>query len=243
MPEQSIDAFVQANADQDGSPEHFALETTELLAVNLQAEKAAPRTWGRLGAMIAYTGQVDFERESALEGGIAKFFKKQFTDEGAPLMFMQGDGRVFLADKKKKVSTFNLSGERVSVNGNDLLAFSGGIDWDIEPIKSSGGMVAGGLFNVELAGTGVVAITSHGKPLTLPVERGAPVFTDPQATVAWSGSLAPQIESNVSFKSLIGRGSEETVQYRFDGDGWVLVQPFEEAPSHQQKQGSGQGSR
>ena len=47
----------------------------------------------------------------------------------------------------------------------------------------------------------------------------------------------------MSFKSLIGRGSEETVQYRFDGDGWVLVQPFEEAPFQQQQQGSGQGPR
>ena len=31
--------------------------------------------------------------------------------------------------------------------------------------------------------------------------------------------------------------------YRFDGDGWVLVQPFEEAPSQQQQQGGGQGPR
>jgi hypothetical protein len=45
-PEQSIDAFVQANADQDGNPEHVALETAERPAVNLQ--RKMPRREARL---------------------------------------------------------------------------------------------------------------------------------------------------------------------------------------------------
>jgi uncharacterized protein (AIM24 family) len=172
------------------------------------------------------------------EGGLTNFFKKQFTGEGAPLMKMEGRGRVYLADRKKKISAFRLSGEQVSVNGQDLLAFEDGIDWDIEAMKSAGSLIAGGLFNVTLSGTGSVVITSHGTPLTLRVEPGAPVYTDPQATVAWDGGLAPSIETDVSAKALVGRGSGESVQFGFEGDGWVLVQPFEETPFQQESQQS-----
>jgi len=232
MAEQSIDEFVTATSQQEGSTGTFVKETSELLEVNLDG-----RVWARVGAMVAYTGNVNFERESALEGGVTKFLKKQFTGEGAPLMKMEGTGSVYVADRKKKISAFHLSSEHVSVNGNDLLAFEDGIDWDIEMMKSGGSMIAGGLFNVKLSGRGSVVITSHGKPLTLHVDPGTPIYTDPQATVAWSGSLSPQMETDVSMRSLVGRGSGESVQYRFSGDGWVMVQPFEEGAFQQNQQG------
>jgi uncharacterized protein (AIM24 family) len=167
MPEQSLNEFVQSTTEQEGTADAFAKETSEMLEVNLQG-----RAWARVGAMIAYTGDVSFERESSFAGGISKFIKKKLTGEGAPLMSMDGSGRVYLADKKKKVSLFNLDGESVSVNGNDLLAFEDGIDWDIEMMKSGSSAMTGGLFNVKLSGRGMVAITSHGKPLTLRVEPG-----------------------------------------------------------------------
>jgi uncharacterized protein (AIM24 family) len=36
------------------------------------------------------------------------------------------------------------------------------------------------------------------------------------------------LKSSVSFKSLLGRGSGEEFQMKFSGDGWVLIQPYEE---------------
>ncbi len=233
MATQSIDEFVTSLSQDTDSTGTFAKETSEMLEVNLDG-----RAWARAGAMAAYTGDVTFEREGVFEGGLANFFKKQFTGEGAPLMKMEGTGQVYLADRKKKISAFRLNGERVSVNGQDLLAFEDGIDWDIEAMKSAGSLIAGGLFNVTLSGTGSVVITSHGKPLTLRVEPGTPVYTDPQATVAWDGALAPSIETDMSAKALVGRGSGESVQFGFEGDGWVLVQPFEEAPFQQDAQQS-----
>ena len=230
MPEQSINDFVASTAEQKGTSEAFAKETSEMLEVNLGG-----RAWARVGSMIAYTGKVNFERESSLAGGISKFIKKKLTGEGAPLMSMDGEGRVYLADRQKKVSLFNLGGEHVSVNGNDLLAFEDGIDWDIEMMKSGSGMMTGGLFNVKLSGHGMVAITSHGKPLTLRVEPGRTVHTDPEATVAWSGGLSPRVETAMSFKAFLGRGSGENFQLAFEGDGWVIVQPYEEKPLQQEQ--------
>jgi uncharacterized protein (AIM24 family) len=53
-------------------------------------------------------------------------------------------------------------------------------------------------------------------------------MTDPQATVAWSGELKPELKTNVDFKTLIGKDSGETFQMKFRGEGFVIVQPFEE---------------
>ena len=55
-----------------------------------------------------------------------------------------------------------------------------------------------------------------------------PVFTDPNATVAWSGSLTPDITTDISVKTLLGRGSGESIQLKFQGSGWVVLQPYEE---------------
>jgi uncharacterized protein (AIM24 family) len=95
-------------------------------------------------------------------------------------------------------------------------------------------MVSSGLFNVRLQGPGMIAITTHFEPLTLMVKPGFPVRTDPNATTAWSGSLAPTFKTDVSLRTFVGRGSGESIQMEFSGDGFVVVQPFEErvgAPS------------
>jgi uncharacterized protein (AIM24 family) len=98
-------------------------------------------------------------------------------------------------------------------------------------------MLAGGLFNVRLEGTGLIAITTHYDPLTLKVTTDRPVITDPNATVAWSGNLQPEFKTDISLKTFFGRGSGESFQMSFRGDGFVVVQPFEEV--YFQRTGSG----
>lgn len=101
-------------------------------------------------------------------------------------------------------------------------------------LKSVAGMMSGGLFQVKLSGTGYIAITTHGDPLLLKVSAGQNVYTDPNATVAWSENLSPNIKTNLSIGNLLGRGSGESFQLEFKGEGWVLVQPYEEI-KYQQK--------
>jgi uncharacterized protein (AIM24 family) len=45
------------------------------------------------------------------------------------------------------------------------------------------GMLAGGLFNIHLRGTGLVALVSDGEPVKLEV-GSASTFADPQAAIA-----------------------------------------------------------
>ena len=89
-------------------------------------------------------------------------------------------------------------------------------------------MLAGGLFNMNLSGKGMIAITTHYDPLTLSVSPNKPIITDPNATVAWSGSLTPELKTDISFKTLVGRGSGESIQMKFAGQGFVVIQPCEE---------------
>lgn len=95
-------------------------------------------------------------------------------------------------------------------------------------MRKMAGMMAGGLFNVMLDGKGKVAITTHFEPLTLIVKPGETVYTDPNATVAWSGNLKPEFVTDITFRTLIGRGSNESIQMAFSGEGFVIIQPFEE---------------
>ncbi len=219
----TIQEFVQKKAQNDAANRPFEIENPHLLEVNLNG-----KVWAKVGAMIGYVGAVKFTREGMLEHGLDRAFKKMFTGEGTTLMKMEGRGRIYLADSGKKVQVLNLQNESLFVNGHDLLAFEDTIQWDITMMRRVAGMLAGGLFNVKLAGTGMVAITTHYEPLALIVTPDQPVFTDPNATVAWSGSLSPDIKTDISFKTLLGRGSGESIQLKFQGNGWVVLQPFEE---------------
>jgi uncharacterized protein (AIM24 family) len=223
MSKYSVEEFVRASAQDEEAKSFFELENPYLLEVNLQRQ-----AWAKIGTMIAYVGNVKFSRESTLKQGVGKFLKKMVSGEGTTLMRMEGQGRVYLADAGKKVQILRLENDTIYVNGNDLLAFEKGIEWDIKMMRRASNMVAGGLFNVELSGNGLIALTTHYDPLTLRVKPGQTIFTDPNATVAWSGSLSPTIKTDISFKTFIGKGSGESIQLQFDGDGWVVLQPFEE---------------
>ncbi|SFK20278.1 Uncharacterized conserved protein, AIM24 family [Halobacillus dabanensis] len=223
MSDYSIDEFIRQTKQNYSENDYFELETQRILEVNL-----LDQVWAKAGAMISYNGDIKFEREGILEHGVGRLFKKAMTGEGSALMKATGRGRLYLADQGKKITIFDLDNETITVNGNDLLAFEPSIDWDIKLMKKVAGMVSGGLFNVTLSGSGRVAITSHYEPLTLLVRPGEPVITDLHATVAWSGHLEPNFKTDISFKTLIGRGSGESIQMEFQGEGFIIVQPFEE---------------
>ncbi|MBX3411740.1 MAG: AIM24 family protein [Pirellulales bacterium] len=219
----SIEEFVEKTAQRDRGQGLFELENDRVLEINLNGT-----VWTKMGSMIAYRGQVKFKREGVLEHGVGRLLKRMVSGEGARLTKAEGRGKIYLADGGKKISIIELTSDAIVVNGNDLLAFEPVIGWDIKMMRKMTAMVAGGLFNVRLEGSGMVAITTHHDPLTLRVQPGQPVSTDPNATVAWSGNLSPEFKTDISFKTFVGRGSGESIQMHFDGDGFVVVQPAEE---------------
>jgi uncharacterized protein (AIM24 family) len=224
MPIKSVQEFLAASVQKDLSGDAFELESSHLLEVKLNG-----RVWAKSGSMVAYQGAVKFVRQGMMEQGLGNLLKKALSGEGMQLMKMEGQGRVYIADAGKKITLLRLAGDTIFVNGNDVLAYQDGIQSDITMMKRMAGMMSGGLFNMRLSGNGIVAITSHYEPLTLPVTaQGGPVFTDPNATVAWSGSLTPEVVADITLGTLLGRGSGESIQLKFRGEGWVVVQPYEE---------------
>jgi uncharacterized protein (AIM24 family) len=222
------------------SQDAFALQNSKLLKVRLEAVTIQ----AKLGSMVAYQGDVTFEHAGS--GGLGRMLKKAVTGEGVQLMKVTGRGEVFLADRAQDIHLIYLENDMITVNGPNLLAFDTGIDWDIRRVEGAGSMMGGqGLYNLALQGTGWVAILSDGPPVLLNV-ASAPTFADAQAAITWSSGVQTGIRTDFKMKNLIGRGSGETFQMAFSGQGWVLVQPSEgqvQAPAQgQQSSGGGLGN-
>ena len=212
----TLDAFSETQ-----SAESFALQNGKLLKVSLDQVTIQ----AKLGSMVAYQGEVKFEHAGS--GGMGRLLKKAVTGEGTRLMKMEGSGEVFLADQAQDIHLLKLESDKITCNGANVLAFDAGIDWDIKRVEGgASGMLAGGLFNMVLSGTGWVAVLSDGPPVLLDV-ASAPTFADAQAAITWSSGVQTQVKVDANLKTLIGRGSGETIQMAFSGEGWVLVQPSE----------------
>jgi uncharacterized protein (AIM24 family) len=203
------------------SQEAFALQNSKLLKVSLDQITIQ----AKLGSMVAYQGEVRFEHAGS--GGMSRMLKKAVTGEGTRLMKIEGTGEVFLADQAQEIHLIRLENDMITCNGSNLLAFDAGIEWDIKKVEGGfSGALAGGLFNIALSGSGWVAVLSDGPPVLLNT-GDAPTYADPQAAITWSSGVQTSVKTDVNVKTLIGRGSGETLQMAFHGDGWVLVQPSE----------------
>lgn len=212
-----LERFVADHGQREGGGD-FQLENPKLLEVKVDGA-----VWAKAGSMVAYRGELSFKRSS---GGVAKWLKKSLSGEGTQTMRVEGRGVLYLADKAKQVHVVELeAGRSLSINGNDILAFQESVDWDVKMMKRAASLMGGGLFNIHLTGPGLVAFTTHGRPIALET----PVVTDPQATVAWSADVEPDFRSDVNLGTLVGRSSGETFQMDFKSPGgFVIVQPFEE---------------
>ena len=217
------------------SEQPFALQNSKLLKVSLDQVTIQAQA----GSMVAYQGDVAFEHAGS--GGLSRMMKKAVTGEGTKLMRMSGTGEVFLAHTAQEIHLLYLENDAITVNGVNLLAFDAGIDWDIRRVEGVSGFMGGGMFNTHLSGSGYVAILSDGPPVLLELD-GTETFADPQAAITWSDGVKTSVKTDVNLKTFIGRGSGETVQMAFSGNGWLLIQPSEGRVTSTAAGGSGGGA-
>lgn len=207
----------------------FAQQNPQMLRVSLGEDVLAVK-----GSMVAFQGEVSFTHEKA--GSAMKLLKKMVTAEDNPLMRVSGRGEVFFAHEAGYLFQVELTGDALSVNGRNLLAFDAALEWDINRTKGAG-MMSGGLFNTTIHGSGTVALCTVGQPVLLDC-RQQPTYVDVQACVAWSANLTPQVVNSMKMSSLVRGGSGEAFQYAFHGDGFVVVQPYEWTPPSSQSSSS-----
>jgi uncharacterized protein (AIM24 family) len=133
MSETNLDQFREVTPQG-----RFTLQNSSLLKVRLDGDSIQ----ARLGSMVAYQGEIRFEHKS---GGLGRLFKKAVTGEGTKLMTCTGTGDLFLAHDAHKVMVLDLNDERMTVNGDSVLAFEGNVDWDIRRVsRGPAGSPAGG---------------------------------------------------------------------------------------------------
>lgn len=189
--------------------------------------------FARSGSMIAYEGLIEFDPQPPQVRNIAKSWA---TGEGVPLMTAKGQGLLYLADYGKDVIILQLTpNEAVSVNGKNILAFDAHLQWGIERVKGVSMLSGMGMFNVAIRNNtpnpGWVAMVSKGTPIMLDT-REAPTFVDTDALVGYTEGLHIEKRRTAGIGGMLGRGSGEAFQLGFSGQGFVVVQPSEDARPH-----------
>lgn len=221
--------FEQANLEVQAE-QRFALQNPQMLRVHLGGDVLAVK-----GTMVAFQGRIRFDHERA--GSVGRLLKKVVTGEDVSLMRVSGEGEVFFASEAGFVFLVDLTGDALTVNARNLLAFDSSIDWDIRRVQGAG-MLSGGLFNTVLQGSGTAAIHTVGQPVILDCST-QPTYVDVQAAVGWSANLVPQVVSSMNVRSMLRGGTGEAFQYAFHGPGFVIVQPSEWVAPPQSSGGGG----
>ena len=140
--------------------------------------------------------------------------------------------QVALKDADLTVQT----GESVSVEAENILAFTGDCDYNVR-FLGMGVVSQKGIATSTLTGRGdsaYVAVLSDGNPLVMNNRKSrATISVDPDAVICWMGqegdNCDPQIRTDINWKTLIGQASGESYAYEWGGNQpvTVIVQPSE----------------
>lgn len=179
------------------------------------------------GAMIAYDGRMAFKKMSGGGEGLRGMVTRRLTGEQMEVMEVKGHGTCWFADRASEISLVSLNGQKLYVEASNLLCTDGGLRTGTSFTGLRGGAQGNGLFTTTVEGTGQAALLSDGPAVVLRVSEQYPLQVDPGAYVAHTDGLRQSFQSGVNFRTLIGEGSGEAFQIRFEGEGLVYVQPSE----------------
>ncbi|BCJ63244.1 MULTISPECIES: AIM24 family protein [Polymorphospora] len=225
-----------------GGTDKFVLQNTKMLKANLGQQSGMTEFFARKGAMIAYQGGVNFDGHHEHWGA---HISRYMTGEGLNLMKVSGSGSVFLANQAQDIHILDLTGDGLTVDGENVLAFEKQLRWDVVRIESQVNIASAGSYNIELTGHGKVAVTTTGEPLVMRVTPSNYYFADADAVIAWSSSLQVSMQAAVTSSSVWRpRGNTgESWQMQFSGEGMVVVQPAELMPPYNALAGTDMAGR
>jgi uncharacterized protein (AIM24 family) len=224
------------------SNERFSLQNGKMLRAVLGPSSGMNEFYARKGAMVAYQGAANFDGQYQSWGHRAV---RSISGEGLNLMKVTGSGTVFLANQAQDVHVLDLTGDGLTVDGKNVLAFETSLHWDVVRIDSQVQIAGAGAYNIELQGRGKAAVTTTGHPLVMRVTPQNYYFADADAVIAWSSSLQVNMQAAVTSSSVWRPRGEtgEGWQMQFSGDGLVVVQPCELMPPYTALEGTGVAER
>ncbi|OEU86354.1 hypothetical protein DB35_12720 [Streptomyces abyssalis] len=179
------------------------------------------------GSMVAYEGEMAFKKMSGGGEGLRGMVTRRLTGEQMTVMEVKGHGTCYFADRASDINLVQLTGETLHVEASNLLCTDSGLRTGTTFTGLRGASQGNGLFTTTVEGTGQAALMSDGPAVVLRVGPGMPLQVDPGAYIAHQGNLQQHFQSGVNFRTIMGEGSGESFQIRFEGDGLVYVQPSE----------------
>ncbi|MGW7333472.1 AIM24 family protein [Streptomyces sp. NPDC054840] len=213
------DLFASENLAQAAVDPGMTLQNAKSVKYNVNGEMLA-----RQGSMVAFRGNLQFERKGQ---GIGGMLKRAVTGEGLALMSVRGQGEAWFAHRAGNCFIIDFEpGDALTINGRNVLCFDPTLSYEIKMVKGAG-MTGGGLFNSFFTGTGKLAVVCDGHPIIIPVTARTPVCVDTDAVVGWSAQLETGLHRSQSVGSMIRGGSGEAVQLKLSGEGFVIVRPSE----------------
>ncbi|MCX4716676.1 AIM24 family protein [Streptomyces virginiae] len=213
------DLFASENLARPAVAPGMTLQNAKSVKYTVNGEMLA-----RQGSMVAFRGNLQFERKGQ---GIGGMLKRAVTGEGLALMSVRGQGEAWFAHRAGNCFIIDFEpGDALTVNGRNVLCFDPTLSYEIKMVKGAG-MTGGGLFNSLFTGTGKLAVVCDGNPIIIPVTAQAPVHVDTDAVVGWSAQLETGLHRSQSVGSMIRGGSGEAVQLKLSGEGFVIVRPSE----------------
>lgn len=201
----------------------FSCQHPHLLEVQLNNEKVIARA----GSMVAYTGNIKFEKLILGGEGLFGAFKRTVTNEGVNNMACVGTGVVWFADKAQEITVIPLHGQRLCIESSALLAYDQNLRTNVVFAGVRGATSGQGLFTTTVEGQGSVAIVSDGPALALEVSPEFPVCVDPDAFLGYTGNITQEFVFDVNWRTMAGHSSGESYQLKFQGQGIVYIQPSE----------------
>lgn len=216
------DLFASENMVQPATAPGMTLQNAKSIKYAVHGEMYA-----RQGAMVAYRGDLQFERKGQ---GIGGLLKRAVTGEGLPLMAVRGQGEAWFAHEAANCFVVDLDqGDSLTVNGRNVLCFDASLSYEIRTVKGAG-IAGGGLFNSVFTGHGKLGLVCEGNPIVMPVSPQLPVYVDTDAIVGWSTHLRTSLHRSQSVGSMLRGGSGEAVQLKLEGEGFVVIRPSELTP-------------
>ncbi|MCX4528687.1 MULTISPECIES: AIM24 family protein [unclassified Streptomyces] len=213
------DLFASEHLAQPASAPGMTLQNAKSVKYAVNGEMLA-----RQGSMVAFRGNLQFERKGQ---GIGGMLKRAVTGEGLALMAVRGQGEAWFAHQAGNCFIIDFEpGDALTINGRNVLCFDSTLSYEIKMVKGAG-MTGGGLFNSLFTGTGKLAVVCDGHPIIIPVTAQNPVYVDTDAVVGWSARLETGLHRSQSVGSMIRGGSGEAVQLMLSGEGFVIVRPSE----------------
>jgi uncharacterized protein (AIM24 family) len=201
----------------------FRLQGSRVLAVDLTGDTVKAKN----GAMVAYDGEMTFKKMTGGGEGLRGLVTRRITGEAMAVMEVKGHGTCYFADRATEINLVRLNGEKLYVEASNLLATDSALRTGTTFTGLRGASQGNGLFTTTVEGTGQAAVMSDGPAIVLRVSAATPLTVDPGAYIAHTGDLRQQLQSSVGWRTLIGEGSGESFQIRFEGEGLVYVQPSE----------------